>query len=102
MRRKVAEYVQRTKFQGQTADESAPSCCCKPFTLKALTDKNPVLLTYDYQLRGDGGGKELIQTLAACGYGFAEVEDILRVQKDESIDIKEYFACPLAKIGQCL
>lgn len=101
---KVAEYVQRTKFQGQNADESelAPSCCCKPFTLKDLAEKNPVLLSCDCQRRVDGAGKELIQTLAACGYGFAEVEDILRVQKDESIDIKDYFACPLAPIGQCL
>ena len=101
---KVAEYVQRTKFQGQTADESelAPSCCCKPFTLKDLTEKNSVLLTYDYQRRGDGGGKVLIQTLQPAGTDLRKLRTSYACKKDESVDIQEYLSCPLARIGQCL
>jgi len=72
------------------------------FTLQDLGNEHPILRTYTFQSSGSGGSKNLIQTLAECGYRFAEIEDILRAQKSEQNKLEDYFSCQIIKIEQCL
>lgn len=74
----------------------------QPFILQDLVNEHPVLRTYTFQSSGSGDSKNLIQTLAECGYRFAEIEAIIRAQKSEQNILEDYFSCQIVKIEQCL
>ncbi|HWR40843.1 MAG TPA: hypothetical protein VN611_15235 [Patescibacteria group bacterium] len=70
--------------------------------LQELAEKFPVLLTYNFHQAGDDAEKDLIQTLALCGYRFVEIDDIVRAQNNARNDLKDFLPCQIVKIGQCL
>lgn len=74
----------------------------KQITLQELVDNNPCWLAFDFRQDGSSNSRDLIQTLAACGYRFAEIPDIIRAQKSECNELKDYLSCRIVKIEQCL
>lgn len=74
----------------------------KQITLQDLVDNNPGWLAFNFCQDGSSNSKDLIQTLAACGYRFAEIPDIIRAQKSECTELKDFLSCQIVKIEQCL